>query len=68
MIDVRLVERKLANGTLSQKDYEKHLKSLGDETSNAEWVALDMDETEISENPHASSARRSNSGDDDAEE
>ena len=50
-IDVRLVERNLANGTLDRKEYEKHLKSLSDDENNGEWVSLDLEETEISENP-----------------
>ena len=30
LFDVRVVERNIQKGVISRKDYEKHLKSLGD--------------------------------------
>jgi len=40
-LDVRMVERNIARGVISQDDLEKALRKLPDDEENAEWVSLD---------------------------
>ena len=50
--DKRIIERNLRGGIVSEKDYEKHLKSLPDLTEKAEWVpipGLTVEEPDASE-------------------
>ena len=42
--DVRTVERKIAAGVFSEKDYKKALGDLPDSGDNAEFVPIDEDE------------------------
>lgn len=46
-IDKRTYQRYIEKGVLKDSDYQSHLKSLPDETSNADWVELDIYETEL---------------------
>jgi len=45
-LDVRTRERLLRNGTLTKEELQKHLKSLPDESNNAEEVAVFEEKTE----------------------
>jgi hypothetical protein len=40
-MDVRLVERNVLRGVLSQDDVEKNLKKLPDDAANAEYVNVE---------------------------
>lgn len=44
--DVRTVERKIAAGIFSGKDYKKSLGELPDSGENAEFVPVDEEESE----------------------
>jgi hypothetical protein len=43
-MDKRLVERLLKKGQLSEKDWEKHLKTLPDRADQAEAVETEFEE------------------------
>lgn len=45
--DLRVVDRYIAKGTVKESDYKEHLKNLPDDASNAEYVQMDLMETEI---------------------
>ena len=47
--DRRTIKRYIAKGQVSEKEYEAYLKALPDEEANGEWVVLDQDDTEITE-------------------
>lgn len=47
LFDKRLVTRNIAKGLITQEQYDKHMKTLADESDVAEWVALELEETEI---------------------
>jgi hypothetical protein len=50
-LDVRLIERNVARGYVSQEDVEKAAKKLSDDSDNAEWVnveTLAADDSEAS--------------------
>ncbi len=40
-LDSRILERNIAKGVIQLSDVEKHLKSLPDDASNAEYVTLE---------------------------
>ena len=40
-LDVRLVERNINRGVISQDDLEKSLKKLSDDSENAEWISIE---------------------------
>lgn len=40
-LDVRLVERNVGRGVISQDDLDKAIKKLPDDEENAEWVSID---------------------------
>ena len=42
LYDRRVVEKNIRNGVISQKDHEKFLKSLDDDSDNAEDVVVTM--------------------------
>lgn len=42
-IDRRIVERLVKKGQLTDKDYERHLKSLPDLTDEAEPIATELE-------------------------
>jgi len=42
--DVRVVERNISQGVVSEQDYKKHLKELKDASENAEFVPIDEEE------------------------
>ena len=51
-LDVRLVERNVARGVLTQDELDKALAKLPDDSENAEWVSVesltqDPDEVEL---------------------
>ena len=46
--DKRIVDRYVAKGIVQKDELEKRLAKLPDETENATWVQLDMDEAEVS--------------------
>ena len=46
--DRRTVDRYVEKGLLKATDYQSFLKSLPDDAENAQWVQLDMDDSEIS--------------------
>ena len=44
LYDVRIAERHIKDGSLSKKDYEKHLKSLPDVEEKGEPLIIEEDE------------------------
>lgn len=46
--DKRVVDRYVAKGMVSKDDLKKRLEKLPDDTDQATWVQLDMDEAEVS--------------------
>ncbi len=40
-LDVRLVERNISRGVISQVDLEKSLKTLPDDSENAQWISIE---------------------------
>jgi len=44
LYDVRIAERNIKDGSLSKKDYEKHLKSLLDVEDKGEILVIEEDE------------------------
>jgi hypothetical protein len=44
LYDERIVERHIKDGTLSKKDYDKHLKSLPDVEEKGEVLIIEEDE------------------------
>lgn len=40
-LDVRMIERNVARGVISQDDVEKAMKKLPDDAENAEWVSIE---------------------------
>lgn len=46
--DVRMIERALKTGEITQQDYEKYLKELPDLSHNVEKVDLEAQENEPS--------------------
>jgi len=47
--DVRIYERYIKEGEISQKDYDKHIKSLPDVTDKATFLVIDDEEEETGE-------------------
>ncbi len=47
--DLRVVERQLSKGDIKESEYKSYLKSLPDESANADWVQLNLEEAEIGE-------------------
>ena len=44
LYDVRIAERNIKDGSLSKKDYEKHLNSLSDVEDKGEILVIEEDE------------------------
>jgi len=44
--DKRTVDRYIEKGLVKKADYESHLKALPDDSANAEFVEMEMDEAE----------------------
>ena len=42
--DVRIYKRYIMEGEISQKDYDKHIKSLPDVTGKAKFLVIDEEE------------------------
>lgn len=40
VFDVRIVERNISQGLVSENDYKKHLKELQDASDNAEFISI----------------------------
>lgn len=49
LLDQRVVERNIRKGLISDADYKAFLKKLPDEEPNAQWVQMDVHETELGE-------------------
>ena len=47
--DVRIYKRYITEGEISQKDYDKHVKSLPDVTDKATSLVIDEEEEETGE-------------------
>lgn len=47
MLDIRLVDRLIAEGKMSKEDYDKHLANLADDSGNYEKVTDDNTSTEL---------------------
>ena len=47
LYDERIVERHIKDGTLSKKDYDKHLKSLPDVEEKGEALVIEEDEVVV---------------------
>ncbi|MGE3758733.1 MAG: hypothetical protein AB7H97_13310 [Pseudobdellovibrionaceae bacterium] len=45
--DKRVSDRYIEKGQLKESDIDSHLKQLPDDSANAEWVQLDMEESDI---------------------
>lgn len=45
--DQRTADRYKEKGLLKDADYKAHLKSLPDETENAQWVEMDLHDAEL---------------------
>lgn len=48
-VDRRTVDRYKEKGLLKEADYQSYLKGLPDDAANAQWVQMDLHDTEISE-------------------
>ena len=46
-IDRRTYQRNIEKGNLKDSDFQSYVKNLPDETANAQWVEMDLFETEI---------------------
>jgi hypothetical protein len=44
LIDKRIVERNIAKGLVTRKDYDKHLADLPDRSNDGEWVEFEPPE------------------------
>jgi hypothetical protein len=62
IVDLRLLERNLDNGTLSKKDYDAYQSALPDDSDNAEYSAITMEDV------HADSSSDYDDDDDEASE
>jgi len=51
LMDTRIVRRNVKRGLISQKEVDTHIKNLPDEKDNAEFVTIDLENSEISEVP-----------------
>lgn len=49
MTDRRTYDRYLAKGLVKQSEVDQHIKSLPDDSANAQWVTIDLDEAEVGE-------------------
>lgn len=49
LYDKRVTDRYIEKGMLKQSELDAHKKALPDDTANADWVQLDMEETDIGE-------------------
>jgi hypothetical protein len=47
--DRRVLDRYVEKGLIKEGEYQDHLKNLPDESSNAQWVQMDLHDAEISE-------------------
>lgn len=47
--DKRTYDRYLEKGIVKKTDFDSHLKNLPDESQNAQWVQMDMDEAELTD-------------------
>ena len=48
-LDRRAYDRYIEKGLLKDNEFKAHLKNLPDETSNAQWVEMDLHDAEIGE-------------------
>ena len=46
-IDRRTAQRYIEKGVLKDSEFQSHLKHLPDETANAQWVEMDLLDTEL---------------------
>lgn len=46
-LDRRVVDRYVAKGHISADDYKKHIDSLPDLEGEAQWVEMDLHDTEL---------------------
>ena len=51
--DRRVVDRYVEKGEITKKDREAYLKGLPDETENAQWVKMDLEEAELNGDENA---------------
>ena len=51
--DSRVVDRYVEKGEITKKDLESHMKGLPDETENAQWVQMDLEEAELNGDENA---------------
>lgn len=49
MTDRRTLDRYVAKGLVKQSEIDSHVKALPDDTANAQWVTIDLDEAEVGE-------------------
>ena len=47
--DKRTVERYIEMGQITDADLKKHLQNVPDDAQNAEWVEMDIHDTEIAD-------------------
>ena len=53
LYDRRTFDRYLEKGIVKRADWENYLKTLPDESDNAQWVQMDLEETELAQEPAA---------------
>lgn len=49
LYDRRVLERNVRKGLVKNNDFQSYMKSLPDETNNAQWVQLDLHDSELGE-------------------
>ncbi len=47
--DKRTFDRYMEKGIVTPQQFDSHMKSLPDESQNAQWVQMDMDEAELTD-------------------
>ena len=62
LYDRRTFDRYLEKGIVKRADWDSYLKNLPDESDNAQWVQMDLEETELSHEPMESDEATSEGG------
>lgn len=46
IFDSRVIHKNMQKGTVKEAEFKNYLKSLPDETNNAQWIEMDIHETD----------------------
>ena len=46
LYDTRILSKNLQKGLIKEADLKAHIKSLPDESANAQWIEMDIHETD----------------------